>query len=354
MPNFISELDDEDTQTLIEILYSCTWKSGEVDTVCDYYITSAGKIYRYSTSAGILMNSSGYISLSNENRLIVNEIITTGGYRTNFSSITLMGNDELAKLPDSVAQHILNALNRAEWHKGDLEITLSESFECDNTLISYSNGVFTAANWNWYWYADSYTADCLDALLEAVNGIYTGDYDTIIYYAGAYYGHSDAVDEKLQGTVNFSMNIHPQFLDDILYAHNGQQTVSRFGDIVDCKNSVDLGVLVTINGYYFERITEFDPDFSQGDVILTPYGQPPVEASEEDAQKLREIFSRAEFEYCFGDHAALYETTIKIGGYTVAYLSSWGDAKIGDWKATLSEQDCAAVAGILGGYIYVE
>ena len=115
-----------------------------------------------------------------------------------------------------------------------------------------------------------------------------------------------------------------------------------------------MEILGHLNGKRYISKTEFDPDFSQGDVILTPYGQPPVEASEEDAQKLREIFSRAEFAYCYGDHAALYETTIEIGGYSIAYLSSWGEAKIGDWKATLSEQDCAAVAGILGGYIYVE
>ena len=242
---------------------------------------------------------------------------------------------------------IIKALNNAEWCDGTLDLTGMLEFTCDGTMVSYSNGTFFTATH--YWNADSYTKDITNALHQAIVGVRSEQYDSICYYAGSYFGHSDAVDEKLQGTVNFSMNMNPQFLDDVLYVSS--KTASTFGDIVDCSKA-EKGVLVTINGYYFERITEFDPDFSQGDVILTPYRQTTVEASEEDAQKLREIFARAEFEYCFEDHAALYETTIEIGGYTVAYLSSWGDAKIGDWKATLSEQDCADVTEILGRYIY--
>ena len=350
MPYVSRELSQEDSEILLQIFNNGTWRSGNVDAKFDYQITSAGKTYSYSASAGVLMSSASYLSLSEAECRTVNEIITVGNYQPSFSSIKLSEINKIVSLPTSVDSKIIKALNNAEWCDGTLELASMLEFVCDGTMVSYSDGTFYTATH--YWNADSYTKDITNALYQAIVGVRSGQYDSICYYADSYFGHSDAVDEKLQGTVNFSMNINPQFLDDVLYV-SSSKIASTFGDIVDCSKA-EKGVLVTINGYYFERITEFDPDFSQGDVILTPYGQPPVEASEEDAQKLREIFARAEFEYCFGDHTALYETTIEIGGYTVAYLSSWGDAKIGDWKATLSEQDCAAVAGILGGYIYVE
>jgi hypothetical protein len=153
------------------------------------------------------------------------------------------------------------------------------------------------------------------------------------------------------------MNIAPRQLENILFAYNNKQAVDALGFIVDCKNAVDKGVLLTDNGAYFERITEIKPNFDNGEVklIRTPAGEPPVGSlTEEDAQTLREIFQRAEFTYCFADHAAVYETVLEIGGYTIAYLSAWGDAKIGNLKATLSEQDTQTVAEILGGYINVE
>ena len=344
------ELSQEDAKTLAQIFNNGTWRSGNVDAKFDYQITSAGKTYSYSSSTGVLMGSASSLRLSEEERRTVNEIITVGNYQPSFSSIKLSESNKLVDLPVSVAPKIINALNNAEWRDGTLELASMLEFVCDGTMVSYSDGTFFTTTH--YWVAGGYTKDITNALYQAIVGVRSGQYDSVCYYADSYFGHSDAVDEKLQGTVNFSMNINPQFLDDVLYV-SSSKIASTFGDIVDCSKA-DQGVLVTINGHYFEKITEFDPDFSQGDVILTPYGQPPVEASEEDAQKLREIFARAEFTYCYGDHAALYETTIEIGGYTVAYLSSWGEAKIGDWKATLSEQDCAAVAGILGGYIYVE
>ena len=350
MPYVSRELSQEDSEILLQIFNNGAWRSGGVDAKFDYQITSAGKTYSYSASAGILQGSASYLSLSEEECRTVNGIITVGNYQPSFSSIKLSEINKIVSLPTSVDSKIIKALNNAEWCDGTLELASMLEFVCDGTMVSYSDGTFYTTTH--YWVADGYTKDITNALYQAIVGVRSGQYDSICYYADSYFGHSDAVDEKLQGTVNFSMNINPQFLDDVLYV-SSSKIASTFGDIVDCSKA-DQGVLVTVNGHYFERITEFDPDFSQGDVILTPYGQPPVEASEEDAQKLREIFSRAEFEYCFGDHAALYETTIKIGGYTVAYLSSWGDAKIGDWKATLSEQDCAAVAEILGGYIYVE
>ena len=350
MPYVSRELSQEDSEILLQIFNNGAWRSGGVDAKFDYQITSAGKTYSYSASAGILQGGASYLSLSEEECRTVNEIITVGNYQPSFSSIKLSEINKIVSLPTSVDSKIIKALNNAEWCDGTLELASMLEFVCDGTMVSYSDGTFFTTTH--YWVAGGYTKDITNALLQAIAGLRSEQYDSICYYADTYFGHSDAVDEKLQGTVNFSMNINPQFLDDVLYV-SSSKIASTFGDIVDCSKA-DQGVLVTINGHYFEKITEFDPDFSQGDVILTPYGQPPVEVSEEDAQKLREIFSRAEFAYCYGDHAALYETTIEIGGYTVAYLSSWGDAKIGDWKATLSEQDCAAVAGILGGYIYVE
>ena len=344
------ELSQEDAKTLAQIFNNGTWRSGNVDAKFDYQITSAGKTYSYSASAGILQGSASYLSLSEEECRTVNEIITVGNYQPSFSSIKLSEINKIVSLPTSVDSKIIKALNNAEWCDGTLELASMLEFVCDGTMVSYSDGTFYTTTH--YWVADGYTKDITNALLQAIAGLRSEQYDSICYYADTYFGHSDAVDEKLQGTVNFSMNINPQFLDDVLYVSSSSIS-STFGDIVDCSKA-DQGVLVTVNGHYFEKITEFDPDFSQGDVILTPYGQPPAEVSEEDAQKLREIFARAEFAYCYGDHAALYETTIEIGGYSIAYLSSWGDAKIGDWKATLSEQDCADVAKILGGYIYVE
>ncbi len=349
------ELNEEDTQKLIAILNGGTWKKGSVDVVCDYQITSANKVYSYSTSAGVFMSSDHYLSLSEENRRIVNEMVTVGNYQPNFSNITLYENNLLAPLPDLVALQIKNALNNAEWRDGSIELEPLLWFDCDGQRVGYDNGLFLTTQH--YWYADNYTEDCINALQDAIVGLRTNEYNAIIYYAGTYYGHSEAVDEKLNGTVSFSMNINPQPLDDILYAHDDKQAVSAFGDIVDCKNAVDLGILVTVNGAYFERITEIKPDLSKGEVklIRTPAGEPPIgELTEEDAQMLRDIFQRAEFTYCFEDHDAEYETILEIGSYTIAYLSAWGDARIGDLKATLSEQDTQTVAEIIGGYINVE
>ncbi len=355
------ELDDADAQTLIDIFYGYggTWNNGGVDVEFDYRITSNGMVFSYSTRAGVLADSGGYIALSNEHRLIVNEIVTKGNYQPNFENISFIeapdGSTRQYYLPMSVALQITHALNSAEWHDGSVELEPLLWFDCDGKRVGYDNGLFFTTQH--YWYADNYTEDCINALQDAVIGMRTKEYDAIIYYAGTYYGHSAAVDEKLNGTMDFSMNIAPQPLEDILFAYNDKQAVDALGFIVDCKNAVDKGVLLTDNGAYFERIVEIKPNFGNGEVklIRTPAGEPPIGAlTEEDAQTLREIFQRAEFTYSFGDHDAVYETTLEIGGYTIAYLSAWGDAKIGNLKATLSEQDTQTVAEILGGYINVE
>ena len=354
------ELDPEDAQMLVDIFlsYIGTWNNGEVDVIYDYCITSAGKAYLYSTSAGVLADSGGYMGLSNEHRLIVNEIITKGNYQPNFGSILLVeppdGSSRQCNLPDIVSLQIKNALNRAEWQDGTLMLDPLLWFDCDGTRVGYSGGIFFTTQH--YCHVDSYTADCLYALRDAIVGLRTEQYDAIVYYAGTYFGHSEAVDEKLNGTVNFSMNMQPQPLDDILCAYNDKQAADALGDIVDCKNAVDKGVLVTNNGAYFERITEIKPDLSRGEVKLieTAPGLPPTcELTPDDAQTLREIFQRAEFTYCFGDDDAVYETTIAIGDYTIAYRSSSRDARIGDLKATLSEEDAQTVAEIIRGYISV-
>ncbi len=353
------ELDDADAQTLIDIFmgYGGTWNNGGVDVEFDYRITSNGMVFSYSTSAGVLADSGGYIGLSNEHRLIVNEIVTKGNYQPNFSNITLFENGLQIPLPELVEPFLKNALNNAEWHDGAPNSELRQwlLFICDGQSVAYDNGIFFTTQH--YWYADNYTKDCINALQDAIYALRWQEYNAIIYYAGTYYGHSAAVDEKLNGTMGFSMNIAPRQLENILFAYDNHQTVAALGELVDCKNAVDKGVLLTINGAYFERITEIKPNFDNGEVklIRTPAGEPPVGAlTEEDAQTLREIFQRAEFTYCFADHAAVYETVLEIGGYTIAYLSAWGDAKIGNLKATLSEQDTQTVAEILGGYINVE
>ena len=354
------ELDPEDAQMLVDIFlsYIGTWNNGEVNVIYDYCITSAGKAYLYSTSAGVLADSGGYMGLSNEHRLIVNEIITKGNYQPNFGSILLVeppdGSSRQCNLPDIVALQIKNALNRAEWQDGTLMLDPLLWFDCDGTRVGYSDGIFFTTQH--YCHVDGYTKDCLNALQDAIVGLRTEQYDAILYYAGTYFGHSAAVDEKLNGTVNFSMNMQPQPLDDILCAYNDKQAADALGDIVDCKNAVDKGVLVTNNGVYFERITEIKPDLSRGEVKLieTAPGLPPTcELTPDDAQTLREIFQRAEFTYCFGDDDAVYETTIAIGDYTIAYRSSSRDARIGDLKATLSEEDAQTVAEIIRGYISV-
>ena len=354
------ELDPEDAQMLVDIFlsYIGTWNNGEVNVIYDYCITSAGKAYLYSTSAGVLADSGGYMGLSNEHRLIVNEIITENNYTPNFSTVMLIeppdGSSRQCNLPNMVALQIKNTLNRAEWHQGSLELVATLQFSCDGTSVGYSDGIFFTTQH--YCYVDGYTKDCTNALQEAIVGLRSKRYDSMIYYAGTYYGHSAAVDEKLNGTVNFSMNIQPQPLDDILCAYNDQQAVAAFGNIVDCKNAVDKGVLVTNNGAYFERITEIKPDLSRGEVKLieTFPGLPPTcELTKEDAQALREIFQRAEFTYCFGDDDAVYEATIEIGGYIIAYRSASRDARIGDLKAILSEEDAQTVAEIIRGYISV-
>lgn len=345
------ELSQEDAETLMKIFNNGTWRSGNVDAKCDYQITSAGKTYSYSSRTGVLMNSASYLSLSEEQRCTVNEIVTVGNYQPSFSSIKMSESNKIVALPESVAADIKKALNNAEWNDGTLELAGMLEFICDGTFVNYADGIFFTTEH--YWYADGYTKDTTNAFQEAVVSLRTGQYDSICYYADTYFGHSDAVDEKLQGTVNFSMNMNPHPLDEVLYASSSAIS-STFGDIVDCSKA-DRGVLVTVNGHYFEKITEFDPDFSKGSVILTPYGGSPIELQGEDAQKLREIFGRAEFAYSYGGHdAVVFETVIEINGYTVEYITAWGEAKIGNWKATLSEEDRLTAEAIVGGYVNVE
>ena len=349
------ELDADETRQLQDIIDSTTRQDGKPDVTCDYYFVFDGFLFLYSTETGILMGQGRYYQFSDEQRLIVNEIVANSTYAPDFQNIKLYENNMLVSLPNQVALQIKSALNNAEWHDGTLELEPLLWFDCDGTRVGYDYGIFFTTQH--YWYADNYTEDCTNALRDAIVGLRTKEYNAIIYYAGAYYGHSEAVDEKLNGTVSFAMNINPHSLDEILYAHDDKQAVAAFGDIVDCKNAVDLGVLITNNGAYFEQITKFAPDFSQGEIklVITPAGEPPLgELTDEDAQKLREIFQRAEFSYCFEDHEAEYETRIEIGSYSIDYLSAWGDAKIGNWKATLSDEDCATVAEIIGGYVNVE
>ncbi len=355
------ELNDSDAQTLIDIFlnYNGTWKNGEVYAAeYDYRITSKGMVYRYSTRTGVLADSGGYISLSNEHRLIVNEIVTKGNYQPNFQNVALIevpdGSTRQYFLHRTVAQQITHALNNAEWHDGSVELEPLLWFDCDGKRVGYDNGLFFTTQH--YWRADSYIKDYLNAMQDAVIGVRTGEYDAILYYAGTYYGHSAAVDERLAGTMGFSMNIAPQPLEGMLFAYNDKQAVDALGDIVDCKNAVDKGVLLTNNGTYFERITEIKPNFDNGEVKLIAVMElPPIcELTPDDAQALRKIFQRAEFTYCFGDDEAVYETTLEINGYTIAYRSSSRDARIGDLIATLSEEDAQTVGYILGGYINVE
>lgn len=347
------ELSDENTRTLLAILNNGSWRQDSIELDCEYQITFAGKAYRYSAEAGVFVGNGHFLPLTEEQRRTVNEIITVGNYQPSFSSLKLSDSNKIVPLPAEVELDIIEALNNATWRDGTLELVGMLDFNCNGTFIGYSDGTFFTTEH--YWDADGYTKDITDALHEAIVGLHSEEYDSIIYYADTYFGHSAAVDEKLQGTVSFSMNIHPQRLEDMWCAHNGRQTVSMLGDIVDCKNAVDMGVLVTVNGAYFERITEFDPDFGSGTVILTPYEGSPVEVYEEHAQILCEIFDRAEFSYCLGDtDAILFESVIEINGYPIEYIAGWGEAKIGNWKATLSEEDRATVAEIIGGYVNVE
>lgn len=345
------ELSQEDAETLMKIFNNGTWRSGGIDVECDYQITSAGKTYSYSSQTGVLMSSSNSLSLSEQDRRTVNEIVTVGNYQPSFSSIKMSESNKIVALPTPVDIIIVNALNNATWHDGTLELAGMLEFNCDGTMVSYSDGTFFTTTH--YWWADGYTKDITNAFHQAIVGLRSGQYDSICYYGDTYFGHSDAVDEKLQGTVNFSMNMNPHSLDEVLYASSSAIS-STFGDIVDCSKA-DQGVLVTVNGHYFEKITEFDPDFSKGSVILTPFGGSPIELQGEDAQKLREIFGRAEFSYSHrGYDDVLYETVIEINGYVVEYIAAWGEAKIGFWLATLSEEDRLTAEAIVGGYVNVE
>ena len=348
------ELSDGDAQTLLAILNNDSWRQDSIEFDCEYQITFAGKAYRYSAEAGVFVGNGHFLPLTEEQRRTVNEIITVGNYQPSFSSVKLTDSNKIVPLPTPVELDIIEALNNATWRDGSLELVGMLDFNCNGTFVGYSDGIFFTTGH--YWDADNATKQRTDALLEAIVGLRSGEYDSIIYYADTYFGHNEAVDEKLNGTFGFSMNITPQRLEDMWCAHNGQQTVSMLGDTVDCSKA-DQGVLVTVNGAYFERITEFDPDFKGGTVILTPYEWEwgPIEVYEDHAQILREIFDRAEFSYRFGDtDAILFESVIEINGYTIQYIAGWGEARIGNWHATLSEEDRATVAEIIGGYVTVE
>ena len=312
--NVSKQLNDAETQLLLGILNVDNWQAGNawqnsgLVVAFDYRITSAGKTYNYDSRIGIFIGNDVYLMISEQDRLAINEIFRVG----NFGSISLVYTDYHVTLPSPIGQYVLHELNRNTWTHESLDTVPSLQFDCDGMVIGYLNNTFFTAGEH-FSTSDSLTRAMMNGLESALGAMQYGTYDAILYYNGAFYGHSEDVDQRAQGQVSFSMNICPGRLDELLFAYSVTDASSTFGDIVDCKSS---DYLITNNGQCFERFTQAFPDFAPAYdcqyLKMTFYkgNHCELDFSDEDAAQICEIFRTID---SFGSY-------IKPGTGGIAYI----------------------------------
>ncbi|MBR2445754.1 MAG: hypothetical protein IKB28_03700 [Clostridia bacterium] len=346
------ELDADETRQLFAIIDSTTRQDGKPDVTCDYCIVFDGFLFLYSTETGILMGQERYYEFSDEQRLIVNKIVANSTYAPNFQSVTLK---DSGILTPSLAQKLLSLMNNGTWHDGCLEGVPEIEFDCDGTTVGYTNGcLFTTEH---YMFVGGFDLYQLDSLWEAVGSVRRDEYDFVVYFMGEYYGHSTAVDEKYAGSATFV----PDMLDESIGNTNYntawlalyQPELADSHGMQDVRFDVQDGFLVAENGMFFEQFTDFEPNFGRGDVYITCIEgeECNIRISTADARILRDALINVEAWDCPFASYYLFDTVIKVGGYTLGFDFSFNGIRLGNRETSFATQeDYEAVEAMIQKY----
>ena len=346
------ELDADETRQLLDIIDSTTRQDGKPDVPCDYYIVFDGFLFSYNTETGILMGQERYYEFSDEQRLIINEIVANSTYAPNFQSVTLK---DSGILTPSLAQKLLSLMNNGTWHDGCLAAVPEIEFDCDGIMVGYTHGsLFTTEH---YMFVGGFDLYQLDSLWEAVGSVRLDEYDFVVYFMGEYYGHSTAVDEKYAGSATFV----PDVLDESIGNTNSntawlalyQPELADSHGMQDVRFDVQDGFLVAENGMFFEQFTDFDPNFGRGDVYITCIEgeECNIRISTADARILRDALINVEAWDCPFASYYLFDTVIKVGGYTLGFDFSFNGIRLGNRETSFATQeDYEAVEAMIQKY----
>ena len=353
---FMQGFENDDVAHMLIILNRSEWNTTSVPLKTQFSIVIGGQSCGYHPSSGIFTVGEHYTFLSDADQQFVNAIITRSIYSPQFSSVALGGADADVSLPPSVAQCILQALSENRWYSanGMDAVVMQMQFDCNGTTVYYANGTFFAHDS--FMYADSYTRDCMDALYQAILHLRSSRYDAVLYFEGEYYGHNAQVDRTHQDTalpggvaIQTSSIAHVLAGDDALPV----SSLLILGD-----HSHTILYSDANGGTYFEPFTSIDPSFDAGEarLIHTEFQAPRRVLSEKEAQTLRDILDNAEFfcpsVYLETDDIKSY-SHFTVNGYEIFYISGDRLVTIGDWSATLSEQDAQAIDNVIFGFIAI-
>ena len=169
------ELDADETRQLLAIIDSTTRQDGKPDVTCDYRIAFDGFLFSYSTETGILMGQGRYYQFSDEQRLIINDMVSSDQSTDYFTVEVDSPYDDVAHnatLTPTQRDLILEILNFGEWLSGspdmnssNYEITITESNEIHELLYNPESGIFL--------YKDYYLR-ISDSDMNTVNEIFGG------------------------------------------------------------------------------------------------------------------------------------------------------------------------------------
>ena len=346
------ELDADETRQLLDIIDSTTRQDGKPDVPCDYYIVFDGFLFSYNTETGILMGQERYYEFSDEQRLIVNEIVANSTYAPNFQSVTLK---DSGILTPSLAQKLLSLMNNGTWHDGCPEAVPEIEFDCDGITVGYTNGLlFTSEH---YMFVGGFDLYQLASLREAVGSVRLDEYDFVVYFMGEYYGHSTAVDEKYAGSATFVPDVLDESIGNTNYNTAWlalyQPELADSHGLQDVRFDVQDGFLVAENGMFFEQFTDFDPNFGRGDVYITCIEgeECNIRISTADARILRDALINVEAWDCPFASYYLFDTVIKVGGYTLGFDFSFNGIRLGNRETSFATQeDYEAVEAMIQKY----
>ena len=346
------ELDANATRQLLDIIDSTTRQDGKPDVTCDYCIVFDGFLFLYSTETGILMGQERYYEFSDEQRLIINEIVANSTYAPNFQSVTLK---DSGILTPSLAQKLLSLMNNGTWHDGCPEAVPEIEFDCDGITVGYTHGLlFTLEH---YMFVGGYDLYQLDSLCEAVGSVRLDEYDFVVYFMGEYYGHSTAVDEKYAGSATFVPDVLDESIGNTNYNTAWlalyQPELADSHGLQDVRFDVQDGFLVAENGMFFEQFTDFDPNFGRGDVYITCIEgeECNIRISTADARILRDALINVEAWDCPFASFYLFDTVIKVGSYTLGFDFSFNGIRLGNRETSFATQeDYEAVEAMIQKY----
>ncbi len=355
------ELTTEEVDQLLIILNSGTWQKGSLNLEHEYTVTVQTTLFGYSSSQGIFSDGERFLLLSEQERKFVNSIVTRSSYQPQFSSIVPNTSVEYT-IPPGVAKSLLQALNNAPWKYvvDHIELNPDLEFDCNGTVISYTDGVFHTDNY--YAYADSYTRDCLETLRLAVEKFSSLQYTAIVYFEGEYYGYHAEID-RTQG------------FDDVECSQ-----LKACANVVAIRADLDVNALLNAQCYLiqaengktilhtsdaaltdFEKFTEIAPDFSKETgmpQVHAAHGYAPTyQLTEQEAQTLRDIQARLDYhskdsyEVLVEPGNRVFDTVFVVSGYKVYYDDGNRLIAIGNWQATISEQDKSTLSGIFSKYV---